>query len=146
MYIYNLGHSLHSCDSHKGKYLQLYLENKFVKFRALISLLNTCTCTFIQFCYTFDFKHKQKSTLSYLQDFNPERYGSLCKLFQQNYMDNGDPSCILQQYLNVATKGSCQSNKEIYDLNEFPLKSAFLFASIKGNISINLTTRLATNQ
>lgn len=87
-----------------------------------------------------------KVNINYLQDFNPERYGSLCKLFQQNYMDNGDPSCILQQYLNVATKGSCQSNKEIYDLNEFPLKSAFLSASIKGSISVNQTTRLATIQ
>ena len=48
-------------------------------------------------------------------------------------METGSPAILLQQYLAVMTKGSCDvAEDEFFDINNFAPKKAFLSASIKG--------------
>ncbi|CAB3987504.1 Hypothetical predicted protein [Paramuricea clavata] len=71
------------------------------------------------------------------KDFNPERYEELSELFRRSYMDTGSPTVLLQQYLAVMTKGSCETaGEEIFDISNFAPRKAFLSASIKDVINI----------
>jgi hypothetical protein len=49
-------------------------------------------------------------------------------------MDTGSPTVLLQQYLAVMTKGSCETaGDEIFDISNFAPRKVFLSASIKGD-------------
>ena len=49
-------------------------------------------------------------------------------------MDTGSPTVLLQQYLAVLTKGSCETTgEEIFDINNYLPKKAYLSSSIKGD-------------
>jgi hypothetical protein len=49
-------------------------------------------------------------------------------------MNTGSPTVLLQQYLAVVTKGSCETaGDEMFDISDFEPRKAFLSASVKGN-------------
>ena len=62
-------------------------------------------------------------------------------MFGQSYMDTGSPTVLLQQYLGVATKGTCtNSENDNFDINQFDRRKALLAASIKGTVIFDQST------
>ncbi|XP_072033845.1 DENN domain-containing protein 10-like [Amphiura filiformis] len=70
------------------------------------------------------------------KDFNPEKYQTLCSILCQVYQTTGNPAKLLEQYLSVVTKGSCQSEENgTFVVQEFDQKRAYAGGSIKELIS-----------
>jgi hypothetical protein len=42
-------------------------------------------------------------------DFNPEKYQRVGKIFLRTYLHTEDPSAILKQFLSLVVDGSCSS-------------------------------------
>lgn len=71
------------------------------------------------------------------KDFNPEKYETLSGILCQIYQATGNPAKLLEQYLSVLTKGSCQSEDNgTFLVQEFDEKRAYAGGSIKELISL----------
>ena len=67
------------------------------------------------------------------KDFNPEKYVSLCKILSKQYKNSGNPASLLECYLSVITKGSCNVEENgRFTVNDFDVRHAYIAASIKG--------------
>ncbi len=70
------------------------------------------------------------------KDFNPEKYQTLCSILCQVYQTTGNPAKLLEQYLSVVTKGSCQGEDNgTFIVQEFDQKRAYAGGSIKGELN-----------
>ncbi|KAE8748327.1 hypothetical protein FOCC_FOCC004963 [Frankliniella occidentalis] len=54
---------------------------------------------------------KQFALVLWTNDFNPEKYETLIRIFSKTYCKTGDPSIMLRLYLSVATTGSCTTEE-----------------------------------
>ncbi|XP_071792834.1 DENN domain-containing protein 10-like [Asterias amurensis] len=81
-------------------------------------------------------KVKSFSLVLLTRDFNPEKYSLLTKILCQAYVSSGNPASLLEHYLSVITKGSCQSeNNGMFQVRDFDLRKAYAAASIKDVIN-----------
>ncbi|KAK3095695.1 hypothetical protein FSP39_017705 [Pinctada imbricata] len=71
------------------------------------------------------------------KDFNPEKYEILCKLLVKKYQLTGSPSSMLESYLAVTTKGTCQTEENgKFSVKEYSAKRAYANAKLKGIIEM----------
>jgi len=74
------------------------------------------------------------------QDFNPEMYNALCRVFSKTYAASGTPINILAAYLSTLTTGACtvtvgsDEDPEAgrFDIDEHDRRIALLATPLKG--------------
>ncbi|XP_064601907.1 DENN domain-containing protein 10-like [Liolophura sinensis] len=60
------------------------------------------------------------------KDFNPEKYEALCKIFTKQYRKTGNPANMLESYLSVITKGTCNGEENgTFTLANFDHRQAY---------------------
>ncbi|GFO07744.1 family with sequence similarity 45, member a [Plakobranchus ocellatus] len=73
------------------------------------------------------------------KDFNPEKYSVLCKLFGGQYQQTGSAAAMLERYLSVLTRGTCNSDENgKFSVNDYGAKEAYAKSQIKGNTVLKL--------
>ena len=71
------------------------------------------------------------------KDFNPEKYSVLCQLFGKQYLQTGSAAAMLERYLSVLTRGTCNSDENgKFSVNDYGAKEAYAKSQIKGDCSL----------
>ncbi|XP_066295350.1 DENN domain-containing protein 10-like [Branchiostoma lanceolatum] len=66
------------------------------------------------------------------KDFNPEKYETFSRILCKAYSRTGSPAAMLQFYLAVVTRGSCQSEENgNFLVKEFDPRKAYAAGSVK---------------
>ncbi|CAL1547531.1 unnamed protein product [Lymnaea stagnalis] len=66
------------------------------------------------------------------RDFNPEKYSALCQIFGRQYKKTGSAATMLEGYLSVITKGTCNSDENgKFSVNDFSKQQAYGKCCIK---------------
>ncbi|RUS69832.1 hypothetical protein EGW08_022401 [Elysia chlorotica] len=66
------------------------------------------------------------------KDFNPEKYSVLCQLFGKQYLQTGSAAAMLERYLSVLTRGTCNSDENgKFSVNDYGAKEAYAKSQIK---------------
>ncbi|XP_041370439.1 DENN domain-containing protein 10-like isoform X2 [Gigantopelta aegis] len=69
------------------------------------------------------------------KDFNPEKYEALSKLLSRQYMKTGNPAHMLEHYLSVITKGTCNNEENgKFSVIDFDSRHAFANSQLKSII------------
>lgn len=68
---------------------------------------------------------KQFALVLWTNDFNPEKYETLIRIFSKTYCITGDPAVMLRLYLSVAVHGSCTTEENgTFVVNEFDARQS----------------------
>ncbi|GFR66068.1 protein FAM45A-like [Elysia marginata] len=71
------------------------------------------------------------------KDFNPEKYSVLCQLFGRQYQQTGSAAAMLERYLSVLTRGTCNSDENgKFSVNDYGAKEAYAKSQIKEIIQV----------
>jgi hypothetical protein len=72
------------------------------------------------------------------KDFNPEKYECLASILTKLYQRTGSPAAMLDSYLSVITKGSCNSDENgMFVTREYETRHAYAAAPVKGKANQN---------
>ena len=59
-------------------------------------------------------------------DFQPEKYEQLCRILAAYYIKSGNPATMLESYLSVVTRGTCNSDENgSYNAKAFDQRQAY---------------------
>lgn len=88
-----------------------------------------------QICIWIYVKIAQFALVLLSRDFNPEKYHTLCKVFSRQYKKTGSAADILESYLSVATRGTCNSDENgKFSINDYNKQQAYTRTCIKGAV------------
>lgn len=80
---------------------------------------------------------KQFAIVLLTQDYSPQKYELLCKLFSKTYNKNGNPVDILKLYLSAFSKGSCTTtDNETFAEEDFSALQFGANTNVKGLIKV----------
>ncbi|XP_048746661.2 putative DENN domain-containing protein 10 B [Ostrea edulis] len=66
------------------------------------------------------------------KDFNPEKYEILCRVLLKKYRKSGNPALLLENYLNVITRGSCSTEENgRFSVQDYDIKRSYAKSKLK---------------
>ncbi|KAA0717852.1 Protein FAM45A [Triplophysa tibetana] len=70
------------------------------------------------------------------KDFNPEKYAAFGRVLCRMYMKHGSPVKMMDGYIAVLTKGTCQSDENgSFLIKDYDVRKAYLAGSLKDVVS-----------